>query len=758
LNSHLSIPPNAKELVLLGGGHSHAIFLKMFAMNPIPGLALTLISNVTHTPYSGMLPGLIAGHYDYDRAHIDLRKLCLAAGVRFILSSVEKLDLENRNVSLQNRLPISFDLLSINIGSTPNQLELASGLEFVIPAKPIPQFLDGFKKVCDFVDANRMCRIAIVGGGAGGVELAFNMKKRFGSDCSVTLLDEENEILRTHNPKVRKIATRLLKKAGIDLRQNFKVKGVTNSEVQQEFSKSKNSEIPSQSIPTDFTFWVTHASPESWLEKAGLRCDAGGFVLIGDTLQSVSHEFVFAVGDTATMANNPRPKTGVFAVRQGAPLFKNIELYLRKRQLQKYKPQSKFLGLIGTGDLAAIASYGDGFAMHAGFLWKLKDYIDQKFMDQFSNMSPMALGAVDDSQVSSDSVLAELSKQSQMRCTGCAGKIEGNILHESLGRVKSEGHNDEKLQKVIRGLDDLDDAAMIQVSPGKNLVQSVDYLSALISDPYLFGQIALNHSFSDIYAMGAKPSSAQILALVPFASNHIMTENIFQMISGVVKQLSLADSTLIGGHTAEAAGLALGIIANGEVDASTVLRKSNLRPGDHLILTKPLGIGTLFAAEMRSQTIGRWIDSAIESMLISNEKASQTFRDFGVSACTDITGFGLAGHLLEMLRASKVSARVNLDEIPVLEGAAELIAGGFTSSIHDSNQLNDKFISCTANEESHENYSLLFDPQTSGGLLAGVKPEDSERCLLALRESGHDASLIGKVLESTDPSPNISFS
>jgi selenide,water dikinase len=236
------------------------------------------------------------------------------------------------------------------------------------------------------------------------------------------------------------------------------------------------------------------------------------------------------------------------------------------------------------------------------------------------------------------------------------------------------------------------------------------------------------------------------IATLPYASELKQEETLYQLLSGAIKVLNQSQAMLIGGHTTEGAELSLGLSCNGLADPEKLWRKSGMEPGQVLILTKALGTGTLFAADMRLQAKGRWIDAAIASMLLSNQGAVACLRMHGVTACTDVTGFGLLGHLLEMIRASKVAVELEIGAIAVLPGAQETIQKGILSSLHPQNL---QVASCIHNHSQisyHPLYPLLFDPQTSGGLLAAVPVEQAIACLNALHLAGYaESRIVGKV-------------
>jgi selenide,water dikinase len=287
----------------------------------------------------------------------------------------------------------------------------------------------------------------------------------------------------------------------------------------------------------------------------------------------------------------------------------------------------------------------------------------------------------------------------------------------------------------------------VEVPPGKVMVHSVDGFRAFVDDPYLFGKITANHCLGDIYAMGAEPQTALALATLPFGIDNKVRDDLVQMLSGALEVLGKAGASLVGGHTAEGSELALGFAVNGLADRAQVLRKRGAKSGERLILTKPLGTGTLLAANMRGKAPGHWIDLVLSSMAQSNQQAAVVLRAHGATAATDVTGFGLAGHLIEMLSPSGMTAEVNLNALPVFDGAQETSAVGLLSSLHSKNQ-NIMFSVKTCDTTSdHPKLPLLFDPQTAGGLLASVPAEHADTCLEKLRAAGYDAAaIIGSII------------
>ncbi len=765
--------PIVKDLVLIGGGHSHAIVLRMFGMKPLPGVRLTLISEASDTPYSGMLPGYVAGFYNHDECHIDLLRLAQFAQAQLYIDRVIGLDLENKKVLCANRPPVAFDLLSIDIGSTPATISVPGAAEYAIPAKPVFQLLAHWNQICRDVacnvstDPQKPVCLGIVGGGAGGVELALSMHARLHiSPHSVTegvfdsnknrynleihLFHNAAELMPHYHPWVRGHFKEILLQRGIQLHLQETVCEVQPHKVKCESGLK---------VECDRIFWVTQASAPNWLRAAGLATDSNGFIQVHDTLQSVSHPYVFAAGDIATMVNHPRPKAGVFAVRQGKPLFRNLRRTLLGQHLLPYKPQKQYLSLIGTGDGRAIASWGSlGFGP-SGLLWRWKNWIDRRFMERFSNLPEMSEQAASGKRQAASgennlSLLASRLSPASMRCAGCGSKVGSTVLERVLHRIKQEQPS-LSVPDILIGLDAPDDAAVVQVPAGQVMVHTIDYFRALINDPFIFGQISANHCLSDIFAMGAVPQSALAIATIPYAPEEKVEETFYQLLSGAVKVLNQAQALLVGGHTTEGAELGFGLSCNGLAYPDKLLRKAGMKPGQMLILTKALGTGTLFAANMRRLAKGRWIDGAVESMLLSNQAAVACLLQHGATACTDVTGFGLLGHLIEMLQASHVGIELELEAIPVLEGAIETVQKGIVSSLQQENLRASRYISNLDKVSDRPNYPLLFDPQTAGGLLATIPTKQAAACLASLKTLGYlHSGVIGCVtpqVEGTKP-------
>ena len=369
-----------KKLVLIGGGHSHAIALKEWGKKKITGVKVTLISNVKQTPYSGMLPGLIAGYYDYDTTHINLEKLAQFAQVQLIIDQVIDIQPEQKKVICQSGRIIDFDVLSIDIGSTPTKTTIKGADLYTIPAKPVAYLLQRWQEIVEYCENKPYFPITlgIIGGGAGGVELALNMHHRLTDilhpeTLSINLIHRGERILSNQNQWVSNQLTQILNQRKINLYLRTEIEEVTAREMITKSGKK---------ISSDYTFLVTNAQAPSWLQNNQIITDKSGFILVKDTLQTINYNNIFATGDIATMINYPRPKAGVFAVKQGKPLLKNIIKYLSNKPLKLYRPQRKYLNIIGTGEQKALAMWG-GIGCKSSFLWQLKEWLDFSFMNQF---------------------------------------------------------------------------------------------------------------------------------------------------------------------------------------------------------------------------------------------------------------------------------------------------------------------------------------------------------------------------------------
>ena len=726
--------PQVKDLVLVGGGHAHVHVLKAFAMRPVHGLRITLISRELDTPYSGMLPGHVNGTYTESEVHINLLRLARFAGARLLVGEVCRIDPQSQRLfycdpqarNLDQERELGFDLLSINTGAAPN---CPFDLPNVVPVKPIGRFLPGWQSLNERLVTG--ARLAVVGGGAGGFEIALAAQRQLGVGVTVSLLTA-GRLLPEHGTRVRTLACDALTEAGVELREQFRVAAVSQDTVCSE----QGEELPCVGV-----LWVTGVSAPTWLQNTGLQLDTEGFIEVDSYQRSLSQAIVFAAGDVAGMRDQPRPKAGVFAVRQGPILARNLRAAALEQvsRLRPYRAQSKYLALLNCADGTAIASYG-GLAIRHRLLWALKDRIDVAFMDKFGKLPPMD----DDAKPRPADRLKSPELGDGMRCGGCGSKINATLLKRVLKRIDSKHY-----PQVVQGIGD--DAAVIERSSGP-LVLTTDGFRSMVDDTRLLGRIAAHHALSDVYAMGAEPSAVLVNATLPLMSERMMEDELFDLLTGIQCVLQEEGIPLVGGHTAEGLELSVHLTVSGDLKDKDALKKTTAQQGDVLLLSKGLGSGCVLAASMRGECAADTLAKTLSALDTSNRQAATIARAYGASACTDVTGFGLAGHLVEMLEHREagqnvLGAHIDLNNVPVLDGALEVLENGIVSSLHQANCQALAAFELQGNPNSPK-LQLLADPQTCGGLLMAIPADQAQQCLSALYASGYDqAAQVGTLIE-----------
>ena len=740
--------PVVRDLVLLGGGHTHVIVIRKWAMRPIAGVRLTLVSTDALTPYSGMLPGLVAGHYTVTQSHIDLTRLCRWAGVRFIEEQATSIDPELNQVNFLERPSIEYDTLSIDTGGAPRLDNVKGASAHTVPVKPVHRFYDHWREIEAKAKANaESLDIGVVGAGAGGFEILLAMhQKLLGNHSSEDVIQHRfhwiirDQPLGGYPETVGRMALKACAEKGIICHHGFNV-----VEVGDGFLHSEKGEH----IKLDEVLWCTEAMAPSWPASSGLRCDRSGFIEVNDSLQSLSHPNVFAAGDVAIQVNHPRPRAGVFAVRQGPVLFSNLQRAVTDRALKRYRPQDKFLTLLSMGSKSAIGNKGI-FSVQGKWVWRWKNWIDLRFMARFNDLPAMSETKLDELSPQFVRELNQGASDYKTRCGGCGAKIPWDIVTDTLSQLKLSQHPDQ-----ITGVREQGDVAMIKPS-SPLLAQSVDQIRGFVEDPWIFARIATLHGLSDLYAVNAMPQSAMLLVNLPLAHDTIMRRDIAQLLAGVAFELNRAGCELSGGHTSEAAELSLGFVVNGNVKEPQSGGGKKTLVDYKIIITKPLGVGVVMAADMRALATGTQVHEALQSMLLSNEQAAQVFERHQSATMTDITGFGLVGHLAGMLSENKVGCQIELEKIPILSGALPLSERGITSSLYQGNvRAATHFVSSKAQSNSPA-YPILFDPQTSGGLIAFVPDDNADACVEQLRQHGYKwACKVGTVTAVDDEQPPI---
>jgi selenide,water dikinase len=304
---------------------------------------------------------------------------------------------------------------------------------------------------------------------------------------------------------------------------------------------------------------------------------------------------------------------------------------------------------------------------------------------------------------------------------------------------------------VLIGFDTADDAGVYQLTPELAIVQTVDFFTPIVDDPYVFGQIAATNSLSDVYAMGGRPICALTMVCFPEQGDPKVLQ---EMLAGGLSKMVEADCTVVGGHSVRDDEIKLGYSVTGTIHPKKILANSGAQAGDRLIFTKAIGTGVISTAIKRGKADFAWIRAAVRSMTMLNRTAAEVVTSapgFAVHGMTDVTGFGLLGHAREMAAGSGVSMRIHASRIPLLEGALECVrAGDVPGGLKANRQFAE---SCVESDSDvpQDVLTLLYDPQTAGGLLISVAESDAARLLAELRSSGLDASEIGEVLVKQRP-------
>ena len=714
----------AVDLVLVGGGHAHIQVLKSFAMASPRGVRVTLVVDTPIAVYSGMVPGFVAGQYRREELEIDVLPLARLAGARVVMSAATGIDPDDRRLILADRPPLRYDAISFDIGSTVAGLDIPGVRDHALPTRPIGTFVERIDRWLAHEDART---IAVVGGGAGGVEIAFTIRERLrarGADPDVTLIEAADEVLPGASPS---LVTRVRAAA-----EGRGVRVLTGRPVDRVAAGFVS--LAGERVPADLTVWVGGAAAHPVVSGTSLA-DEAGFIATRRTLQSVGHDSVFAVGDCATLVDDPWvPRAGVYAVRQGPVLAENLRRFVSgRRDLERYRPQRDFLTLLNLGDGSAIGAKW-GRAVSGEWVFRLKDRIDRSFMRRFR-----ALGA-DEAVAPEFEGVAAMREGMEILCGGCAAKLGQTELTRALDRLPDVPAT----PGVELGLAEGDDAAAYAWpgTGGARVVSSVDQFRPFTDDPFLVGRIGAVNAASDVLAKGVSPSFAQALIALPEAAGEsVRGEILYQVMSGALRAFDDLGVVLVGGHTTTSDELLVGFQVEGLAPPELpLLGIDRLEPGRALILTKALGTGVLLHADMLGRVRGRWFEAGLAQMCLSNAAAARIAREHGARAATDVTGFGLAGHLGTMLRASDVAAVLRLDRLPMLPGVAGLLAAGLRSTFHEENARSSSGIAFAADAVEHPGAPLLFDPQTSGGLLFDVEPARVDATLAELRAAGYEAA------------------
>lgn len=720
-----SVIPTTRDLVLIGGGHAHALLLRAWGMKPLAGARLTLINPYMAAPYTGMLPGYIAGHYTREELDIDLVRLARFAGARLILDRAAGLDLKARTVQLSGRASIAYDTLSIDIGITSDLPMIEGFTEYGVAAKPLGAYAQAWDAfVARAKGQNETAYLSVIGAGVAGVELALAMAHRLDregiADHKVTLLEARDEALSELPSGTRRRLLRALHDAGVTLKTKATITRLSDGKIH----------FTGGDMRSDFTVSAAGARPHDWLSETGLDLHKG-YIAVGETLQSTSHSEVFAVGDCAHLTHAPRPKAGVFAVRQAPVLYDNLRAALSGDEAMRvFKPQRDYLKLISLGRQVAVGSKF-GFTRSGRTLWRMKDRIDRAFMDKFTAYPAMPAPTL---PATAATGVREAMSAADPLCGGCGAKVGGSTLRASLAGLPAPLRRD-----VVSGAGD--DAAVLEFGDVKQII-TTDHLRAFSNDYYRMAEITAVHALGDVWAMGAVPQAALASIVMPQMSSELQARTLAEIMDAAGGVFRAAGADIVGGHTSVGAELSIGFTVTGLCERAPITH-SGAKDGDVIILTKPIGTGVILAGEMRGLAKGRDVEAAFVSMS-AHMTASAGILSAYASAMTDVTGFGLAGHLLAILEASGVAAVLDLDAVPILEGALSLSQNGVRSSLWPDNHRT--ALARVFGAADGAKAALLYDPQTAGGLLATVAVKDANSVMTALHAAGVKAVTIGRIV------------
>jgi selenide,water dikinase len=696
--------PKSQVLVLIGAGHSNIQVLKHLTMRKYEGLQTILINNGYSSLYSGMMPGLIENYYKFEDVSIDIPKLCKNSETIFINDEVVKLDEKKNYIYFKNHPPIKYNVLSLNVGSRSktDKLNISKDAK-IIKVKPISDLHNQIILIEDLIRKEKFISCSIIGGGVAGIEIAFALNSRFKNNIKLTVFSNQKYLENSINPQSLKKILKLLDERNI----NF-----INSEilsVQDKYIEDKNK----NKYPTNISFISTGAMSLSWVVNSSLNLDQDGFIKVNHHLQSENYKNIFATGDIASLNYAKRPKSGVMAVRQGEQLKKNIFKFLLGKNLSAFKPQSHWLYLIGTGNQSAVLNWRN-ISINGNLVWKLKEFIDRRFIKKFSFNGPMTNSKKKIRLPLSIKVQNQINLK--MRCEGCGSKLSKNNLLSYLNHSNS------------KNLEILSDSASISLSD-KELIQSIDHIKYFSDmDPYVFGRIAYLHSQNDILSSGSKVNSFSVSLGLPHHEDLAQKFYLEFFMQGIIHESNIDKSLLASGHTytSDEPGITLNMNGTKILDTS----KDQAKENDLIYLTKPLGVGFLMSAFVNNaKGVSTSIyEKVLDNMLISNKKAYEISKNFNGKTLTDISGFGLAAHLIDICLNSNLTANLILNKkIIIAECLSELklfqssaYEDNRESSIHHIKMMSEK------NLDISNLSKILFDPQTSGPLLISINNNQKE--------------------------------
>ena len=699
------------HLVLIGGGHSNVLLIHKWLMKPalMPKCSISIISKDFNLVYSAMYPGVIAGEFNINESLINIYALANRAKISFISDEICDVNFSKRKVLFYKRPDIKYSKLILNFGS---ETKIQKNYNHLVRSKvafPIKPFRRSYQIIKSEDHKNNLKQLpfVIIGSGLAAIEIAFALRTRWRKRKLILVCDPE----KINNQILQKLSIlNILLKQDIDFKHG-KVLLCTGNQC------------------------------PSWIARNSLTLDENGRIKTNTYLQVNDFPDVFAVGDCAVIANNKRPASGVFAVKVVNTLSINLNNVFNGKRLNKWYPQKQGLQIVKifNESLETFAVLGKFTFNSSSFFGRLKNKVDKDFVKKFK---------LREMNFDQREILME-----NIDCRGCAAKISQNVLNKSL--------RDSKLERFARTPEDAGEALRFDK---KILLQSVDGFPALISDPWLNARITTLHACSDLWACGAKLSSISSIISIPKVDKDFQNYLCTHSINGINSVVDDLKGEVIGGHTYESRSLPyypyalcidIALTVNGLLlEGNKPWKKSGMKCGDILLMSRPLGVGIFFAAQMRNINLSNSSYEVMDNLLIGQQNLIEDIyllqEKLGkniINACTDITGFGFYGHLHEMVSASnedrfknnkkKIKALIDLSLVRAYPEIFELISRGVKSSLFEENKKSyQKIVSNNLEEQSIvfaqqkdinkkpflDKIELLLDPQTCGPLLISCNP------------------------------------
>jgi selenide,water dikinase len=581
---------------------------------------------------------------------------------------------------------------SAEINSVPTQNHTNwDASENIFKLKPINKMLEGWEHFLESIKSLPNKKIVIVGGGAAGIETAFALAdklKTLNRSDKIVIIQSSDYLLDSGNVKQSKAIKSILKSKTIEVLQNIKV-----IRIQENLAQSFLILEDQTKFSFDFLVVANGAQSSDILKNSGLSTDVDGFLKVNKKLQSLSHSNVFGAGDCVHFDDQRLPKSGVYAVRQGEVLATNIMAYSNlgeKSVLKNYKPQKKVLKLLQISKDKVFTIWGPLY-FNSNFMSQIKKTIDLNFMERFGHLP--------------NKMMAVVTEQDINMCGGCGSKVPKSLLENVIHELRP------KFPGIIS--DTFEDCYPLPLVTEPTFM-TVDSLKEFIQDPFLFGKVSALHALSDLWVSNVKPFAGTVALGVQQNSLAVQKNQSVQMMAGILSVFKKFDIKLSNAHTYSSHENQITITAVGQ-RSKFLFRKSGTKTGDLIIMSKPLGTGIALQALMHGDLDLEDIKTLKETLLTEN-----LIPDFlleGISASTDISGFGFAGHLIEILEASNKSAEIDIAKLAVYGFLAKLKAKGHRSYLMDSN------LKSFVNLVIGHGPDAIWDPQTNGPVLATISAD-----------------------------------